>query len=266
MNTLFIIQLITSFFVGGVYIIILLTLAERAPKRVAGIILMFPSTIALSFFFLAWVLSPEAIIHAAPVAILSTAINFIFFLGYPYAGNFFTQKTESKLLQILLSLASCLIPWFIVVSIIAKHKPTNLIFTLFILGITILISHFILNKNQVDKAIAISYTTTQKIGRAIFAGLVIATVVFLGKTLGTFWGGIFSAFPAAASSSFILIHWYYGPSNLFPTIQRLPIGTLVIPVFALSAMFFFPLVGFIIGTFISLIISFVASFLLFKIR
>lgn len=100
----------------------------------------------------------------------------------------------------------------------------------------------------------------------MFAGFVIATVVFLGKTLGSFWGGIFSAFPAAVSSAFILIHFYYGPSTLFPTIQRLPIGTLVIAIFALSAMFFFPLVGFILGTLLSLIVSFIAAFLLSKIK
>jgi hypothetical protein len=266
MGKLFIIQLVTSFFVGGAFIVVLVTLAERAPKRVAGIILMFPSTIALSFFFLAWVLSPEAVVNAGPVAILSTAINFVFFLGYPYVANFFSQKTESRLLQIILSLGVCFISWFIIVSTIAKHKPTNLIFILFIFGTTVLISHFILKKNQVDKAIAISYTTTQKIGRAMFAGLVIATVVFLGKTLGPFWGGIFSAFPAAVSSSFFLIHFYYGSSNIIPTIQRLPLGTLVIAVFALSAMFLFPLVGFIVGTFLSLVVSFFVSFLLSKIK
>lgn len=266
MNTLFIIQLITSFFVGGAFIVMLVTLAERASNRVSGVIIMFPSTIVLGFFFLAWVLSPEAVAHAAPVAILSTAVNFIFFLGYPYAANFFARNTGSKLLQILLSLAVSLIPWFIIVSIIAKHKPTNLISILFIFGLVVLISHFILKKNQADKLIAISYTTTQKIGRAVFAGLVIALVVFLGKTLGSFWGSVFSAFPAAVSSAFILIHFYYGPQALLPTIQRLPIGALVIPIFSLSAMFFFPLAGFILGTLISLIVSFIVAFLLSKIK
>lgn len=266
MDKLFIIQLITSFFVGGAFIILLVTLAERASKRIAGVIIVFPSTIVLGFFFLAWVLSSEAVARAAPIAIISTAANFVFFLGYPYAANFFSLKTKNKFLQILFSLAVSLLPWFTLATLIARNKPTNIPFVLFVFGLVVLISHFVLKKNNEEKAIAISYTTTQTIGRALFAGLVIALVVFLGKTLGPFWGSVFSAFPAAVSSALILIHWHYGPSALFPTIQRLPIGILVIPAYALSAMFFFPLVGFVLGTFLSLMVSLAVSFLLSKIK
>ena len=99
MEKLFIIQLITSFFVGGAFIALLVTLAERTSKQLAGVIIIFPSTIALSFFFLAWVLSPEAVAHVAPVAILSTAINFILFLIYPYVANFFAGKIKNKILK-----------------------------------------------------------------------------------------------------------------------------------------------------------------------
>lgn len=105
MDKLFIIQLVTSFFVGGAFIILLVTLAERVPKRIAGVIIIFPSTIALGFFFLAWVLSAESIARAAPLAIIGTAANFIIFLSYPHLANFFTQKTKNKFLQIILSLA-----------------------------------------------------------------------------------------------------------------------------------------------------------------
>src|SRR3989344_9178391 len=167
MDKLFIIQLVTSFFVGGAFIVTLVTLAERVPKRIAGVIIMFPSTIVLGFFFLAWVLSPQAVAGAAPLAIISTAANFIFFLGYPYVSNFFARKIESKMLQISLSLLVTILPWFALVSIIAKNKPTNVAFVLLIFGLVVIISHFILKKNQTEKATAISYTTKQTIGRGI---------------------------------------------------------------------------------------------------
>jgi len=158
------------------------------------------------------------------------------------------------------------LPWLVIVSVIAKNKPTNLFFVLFVFVLVITVSHFILKKNQSEKAVAISYTTLQTIGRGVFAGFVITLIVFLGKILGPFWGGVLSAFPASISSAFILVHWNYGSSNLFPTIQRLPIGALVIPAFAISAMFFFPVVGFIIGTFLSLAVSLIVSFLLSKVK
>lgn len=56
-ETLFIIQLITSFLVGGAVIALLSFIAERVHKRIAGIVLAFPTTVALGFFFLGWTLS-----------------------------------------------------------------------------------------------------------------------------------------------------------------------------------------------------------------
>jgi len=58
MNKLFIIQLITSFIVGGIVIAIISFVAEKANKKISGIILTFPTTMALGFFFLCWTLSP----------------------------------------------------------------------------------------------------------------------------------------------------------------------------------------------------------------
>ncbi len=54
MSKLFIIQLIVSFIVGGSIIALLSLAAEKVNKTIAGILIAFPSTVALGFFFLGW--------------------------------------------------------------------------------------------------------------------------------------------------------------------------------------------------------------------
>lgn len=60
-DKLFLIQVVTSFIVGGVFIAILGFIAERSSPKVAGIVLSLPSTMAISFFFIGWTLSPSKI-------------------------------------------------------------------------------------------------------------------------------------------------------------------------------------------------------------
>lgn len=50
MSSIFIIQLIVSFFVGGGLITLLTFLAEKSSSKVSGIILSFPSTALAGFF------------------------------------------------------------------------------------------------------------------------------------------------------------------------------------------------------------------------
>ena len=112
----------------------------------------------------------------------------------------------------------------------------------------VLIADFLLHRRTHTKAPALSYTTGQKIGRAAFVGLIIVIVLVLGKTLDVVWGGIFAMFPAAFSSTLMLLHWYYDSNSVSAAAQNAPIGSLSICVYSIAVMFVFPKFGFIIGT------------------
>ena len=121
------------------------------------------------------------------------------------------------------------------------------------------------SRKKYEKPASLFYSFGQKIGRAAFAGFIIVMVVFLGKTLSPFWGGVFTMFPAALSSSLMILHWYYDAKFLFPTVQKFPMGSVTILVYSLTVMLVFPLVGFILGTIVAYFASLVTSLLLSKI-
>jgi len=89
-----------------------------------------------------------------------------------------------------------------------------------------------------------------------------ALVVFLGEFTSPFWGGVLAIFPAALISSLLVIHWIYGYESLFAMTRKLPIGSLSIFIYVISVMLIFPIVGFVWGTLLSLLVSLLTSYLL----
>jgi hypothetical protein len=56
----FILKLVLSFFVGGLWITGGVALAERRGSKAGGLVLGFPSTVLLAIVFIGWTLSPQA--------------------------------------------------------------------------------------------------------------------------------------------------------------------------------------------------------------
>ena len=126
------------------------------------------------------------------------------------------------------------------------------------------LAHFLLSSRKYSKSTALSYTAAQKIGRAAFIGFIVAAVVFLGKTLNIFWGEILAMFPAAFSSTLMVLHWYYGPESLFAAARKIPIGSLSICIYSVATMYSFPKFGIVIGTIISYAASLAMTLVLLK--
>ena len=266
MNEIFIIKLIASFFVGGSLMAILSFIVEKVNEKISGIILSFPSMSLLSFFFLGWTLSPEAVSDVIPTSIISLGW-FVFFAPiYIYFALFFNRFKISKIIQVLLTFSFASIFWTILAMPIAMSKLSNFwIGTAGYLFLSV-IAYWILNRKKGDykKSLPLKYSNTQKIGRAIFMGFIIVLVIILGKIVNPFWAGVFAMFPTALSTTMAIFHWYYEPKNLLPTVKKLPIGSLVSFVYAVIVMYSFPVFGFIFGTIIAFLTCLV--FLVFLIK
>lgn len=264
MNKLFIFQLIISFIVGGGVVAILSFVAEKVSKRIAGIILVFPTTVALGFFFLGWTISPEAVAKVIPATLIPLGLSALFSAVYSYVAEYSEKIINHKIWQIVTSFVISIGVWFVLAIPIVLFKFNHLLIGILGYAIFILIAHLLLRRKNYHKAIILNYTTKQKIGRAIFIGFSVFIVVLLGKTLNPFWGGIFTVFPAVLSSLLIILHWYYNSKNLFPTVQKVPIGSLSSFMYAITVMLAFPKFGFILGTLFAYIVSLTISLLLMK--
>lgn len=264
MNKLFVIQLIVSFIVGGGVIALLSFIAEKANKRVAGIILAFPTTAALGFFFLGWTLSPEAVAEIVPATLIPLGLSVLFAAVYAYIAEYSAKIIKSKIWQIIVSFVVSIGLWFALAIPIIILELNRLAVGVAGYAFLILVTHLLLKRKNYDKPVTLTYTFGQKIGRATFAGFIVFLVVLLGKMLSPFWGGMFAMFPAAYSSLLMILHWYYGPKSLFPTMQKVAVGSLSIFAYAITTMFVFPTFGFIIGTLFAYAVSLVVTLLLMK--
>ena len=113
MTTIFIIQIAISFFVGGFFITLLTLLSERANDNIAGIIMMFPSTIVLGFFFLGLTTSAEKVALVVPATLIPLGIVIFSSLIYIYCSIFFSKHVKSKILQIVISFLTSSSIWFL---------------------------------------------------------------------------------------------------------------------------------------------------------
>ena len=99
MNKLFVIQLAVSFIVGGGVVALLSFIAEKANKKIAGIILAFPTTVALGFFFLGWTLSPEAVAGVVPATLIPLGLSVLFAAVYGYVAEQAAKFIKNKISQ-----------------------------------------------------------------------------------------------------------------------------------------------------------------------
>ena len=87
MNTLFQIQLIASFIVGGGIITLLTLIAEKVDKKIARIVLAFPSTVALGFFFIGLTTTTETVSQIIPSTFIPLGLSIFFIAIYPYIAT-----------------------------------------------------------------------------------------------------------------------------------------------------------------------------------
>ncbi len=263
MSTTFQLQLLTSFIVGGSAVTILTLIAERANPQVAGIILSLPSNMAVSLFFIGWVLSPSAVAVAAPAIPISLGISMFFTAIYVVLA----QKIHGKKSLVIISCISIsLAIWFLLALPVALFKLTYLVPSLLGYIVLTVLAHVLLRLGPEPSGenVRVQYTGTQKLGRALFAGAVIAFIVYLSKTLGPVWGGVFSVFPAANSSTLLILHWQRDADVLKKVSRNMPLGSPIFLVYLLVAVLTFPFLGIILGTIVCYLVSFIALLIYLK--
>lgn len=265
MTTILLIQLFVSFLAGGALITMLSLIAEKTNEHIAGIIMMFPTTIVLGFFFLGLTTNAENVAIIVPATLIPLGIVIFSSVIYIYSAIFFSKYVKNRFKQILISLLTSVIIWFMLVSPFAVYKFSNTILGSICFMIIVTITHLILNNREFKQNLPkLVYTKVQIFIRAIFIGSIIATVVFLGKILNPFWGGIFTMFPAATFATLIILHYYYEPKQLFYFMKNAPMGSFSLFIYAVSVMILFPKLGIWIGTIVSYAISLTFSLILIQ--
>ncbi len=254
---LFTTQLLASFFVGGGVITVLSLIVERVDKKYAGLILASPTTTVLALFFLGLTIGSENVQRIIPATFLPLGISILFAAIYFYWAIFLHRFHLKKIQEIVLTYTLSIFFWLLLILPVIFLRFSNLLWGIAACLALISLTHFLLSffPHKITAPNIVTYTFSQKVGRGIFIGLVITLIVYLGKTLGPFWGGVFSVFPGAFSATLPIFHWYNEPRNLYAFVKGIPLGALSVIIYLLSALFTFPALGYGWGTVVAYIVS-----------
>lgn len=272
MNKLFAIQLISSFVLGGLVIALQTYIAERVSSKMAGIIVALPSTIIVNFFFLGLVTDSVEFNRSLALVPITLAVTFVIIVFYIILAKWLCQSVlpgdktnkQRKKILILISFIVAIALWLLLSLPLAIYQFNDLSLSLIAFVLAVIFTSYAFRKLEKPQTapVVFHYSLWQQIGRAIFAGIMVALTVYLGKMAGAFWATLFSMFPAAFMSNVVIFHYYYEYDRLLHIFNRVPLGSISLLVYALIASLAFPRYGVIVGTIQCIVVSYGFSTLL----
>lgn len=195
-------RLFLSFLTGGAWVSAITWATIRYGARVGGLLAGFPSTVALSLFFIGWSQSVQTAVDATTA--LPLALSFTAAFPVIYARL-------ARTLRFTFSLVGALAFWAAsAVALTAALQGVDLPFAASVAGFYIVagVVYFILGRRQVARVPgrAVRPTTLQWLWRFVLAGGIVVSAVYLSETLGPLVGGVFSSFPAIITSTVYIVN------------------------------------------------------------
>jgi len=250
MDKIFIIRVIISFFIAGIWIAGATLLAERLGSKLGGLVTNLPSNILISLIFVVMVNGIPYVIDALPAVPIGMAINMIFLFVFIIALQY----------GLLLSTIISLLIWFGLAIAAAflnyDNLFVNVVFYIIMSFITFIVLEKVIKIPSAKKSNK-KYTPLQMFIRAVFAGSIVASVVVISKFFDAYILGIFSTFPAVLLSTMVILGINQGKEFAQATGKVLVLSSTNIVVYVVAVYFTFPRFGIILGT----VISFICSFL-----
>lgn len=238
---MFYLQILISFLVGGIFIALQTLFGERVHGFWRGVILTIPSTLALGLLFIGITKTSFDTVEAARIVPAALGPDYLYVAVFAAFSSF----------GLVLSTLAGLVIWGLGAYFILQFPPETFLSSIFFYGLPmILIGYFIVKRlHQVPHLKSFPITPVQIFIRSVIGGTVISLIVIFSKTFGNIWGGLFSAFPAAFTSTFIIYHHWQG-RHVIPAVAKslfFP-GSIGFIIYAWIAAVTFPVWGIWLGT------------------
>lgn len=254
-DSTFLLQVILSFVVGSLWVVLTTLLADRFGSKIGGFIGGLPSTAAVSFFFIGLTQSTQTAAQATTVFPLSYAFTGLFLVLYALfwrRGFIFTFGFSISV-------------WFFLSACVVLLKLENFIISVCFYILFFVFAVYVLEYRLKLPSIGredIQYSALQYLSRAVFGGFIVSLAVFLSRIGGPVFGGIFSAFPAVFIS--VLIINYRSRGMEFSRAMTKPLlvtGMISIFMYGLGVRYLYPSLGLWWGTLGAYVFSLVGAIL-----
>ena len=196
----FFLKLLLSFVVGGGYIAFTVWVSEKYGSKLGGLMIGLPSTSLMGLIFIAWTQNDSAAVSAVPIMPAVAGVNSIFVLLF----FLLYKKGRGTALAVAFSF------WLVASLFLVLLPMDSLWLSLALAAVLYAVSARWLSRFPHRKLPAQRTSRREFLLRSVFAGAVVVMAVALAKAFGPLWGGVFSNFPAAFTSTLVLVSWKHG--------------------------------------------------------
>jgi hypothetical protein len=193
----FYLKLMLGFVIGGAWITLSTIAAEKFGSKIGGLIGGLPSTIVVSFFFIAWTQGPAQVYDSTTFMPFAFAINIAYLIVYAVLSR----------RGLAAGVVGALAAWFILTAALIESRLSSLPLAIAAWILAAVLGYYVVQfrlRIRSQSRVPIRYTPLQIAWRAAFSGAVISFAIVMSKVGGPAWGGIFSAFPAVYTSTLII--------------------------------------------------------------
>ena len=260
MSTIELVQIVLSFFLGGLVISALTWLVPKLGSTVGGIVGSVPTTLVVALLFQGVIVSPD---HAASAAIASL-------ISLPLFGFFCLTFYFMSAFKFWPALLGACVVWLCAAAPIVFAEITSfpLAFGLFV--VISLLCVFFFSRLPVRSALPRPIEGPPSWGyvlRFFLSGGIVAFAVFLSLVAGQVWGGVFAAFPAAAMSTMIVLHRSEGCSFVAEYVKSLFFGAVLNSgVYITAVHYLYPALGLFLGTVLAYMMSLLCAYALYRLH
>jgi len=243
-SEILILHLILAFAVGSLWVTVITIIAEKKGSVLGGSLGGLPSTSAFSFFFIGINQSSAAAVQATTVFPLAFGVTSVFLVFYA----FFAQKGFAR------GISVSLLMWFAVSGLIAASGLKDFSLSLVSGTVISILTYYCFTRLKLRnlKGEKPHYKVYAVLLRGVGAGALVLVSVLMSQIGGPILGGIAAAFPAAFTSTLIILNKSRGTEFSRAVTKPLVLcGILTIIPFCVAVRVLYPSLGIWLGTLVS---------------
>ncbi len=255
MTSIFLLKVFLSFLAGSLWITAGTILAERYGTKIGGLIAGVPSTILMSFFFIAWTQSVNTAVEATSIVPLIGGITCLFVVAYIVLLK----------INFWVALIGAIIVWSFLSYTVVFLELNNFAVSLIAYVLLLFLSYRFVDKVlkvRSEPGKKLRFTFAAMLFRALFSGGVIALAVIMTKIGGPLLGGMFSMFPAMFIGILCITYFSNGPSFSAAVMKAAMLGAISVVVYGMSVRYTYLTLGLMWGTVVSFLASLGSSLLI----
>lgn len=234
-------------------IIIITIMGERWGTRIGGIIGTIPFLLVVGLAFISLSQNDRFAADVATVVILEMGANITLITLYLFNIN------RGILRALLIGVGG----WGTISIGIFLTGGAGLLGNMVLYSLMLVINLKALQKIDMNSEIKkIKYTWKEILFRGFLGGITIGSAVFLSIVGGPIIGGIFSVFPVIFISTLVIYSLRHKENTIKSMGKSMTLGSLNVVSYATTAALTFPIIGMVWGTLISIIASFLSSYIL----